>query len=243
MLAAANIILRIYLMLFVVRSRLNCECSGAIIACENDIQIGARTKMNADDEYRIVQAIKMKLMMLNTSENGTTFELKQVLSLTVRLTVGLMYESNANVQLNKTIRYCSIKLWAMPFLNANKFQMKCDDDKQHEYHSIEGGIRQMNANEVLEFGAMMENVLRCPDFFGSDMNLKRIVSAHRVTVNGFIDVANVELRNSMSNDTMECTVEAWELSFMFRELNIACDSSVYKVISSRQTPQNQTAQH
>lgn len=231
----ANLIFRIYLMLFVVLSRLSCRISGAAITCENDIQIGERIKMNADDEFRIVQAIKMKLMTLNTRENGTTFELKQVLSMTVRLTVGLMYESNANVQLNETIRYCAIKLWAMPWLTANKFQMKCDDDKQHAYHLIEGGLQEMNANEVFEFGARFADTLHSHEFLGFDLVLKRIVSAHRVAVNGFIDVATVELRNTTTNETMECTTEAWELPSLFRDLNIACDTNVYKVISSHQT--------
>lgn len=251
-----NLILRIYLMLFVViwglnlfRCRIDAMPSKAI-PCININEIGERNNMNAEDEARIEQAIKMKLMMLNTRENyttltttttttATTFDLMQVHSMTVRLTVGLMYESIVDVKINETLCRCAIKFWVMPWLNANKFQMKCEDDdndknggnncQKREYHLIEGGLYQMNASEVSEFGDKLANALQRHGM----PTVRRIIWTEHVIVNGFIDLASVELqRNADTNETIECAVEAWESSSIFHDLYIACESNVYTVLSS-----------
>lgn len=260
---STNLILRIYLMLFVViwgldsfRCRIDAMPSQAM-PCKNIHEIGERHKMNAEDDARIEQAIKLKLMMLNTRENhttpmttttttATTFDLMQVHSMTVRLTVGLMYESIVDVKINENLCRCAIKFWVMPWLNANKFQMKCehdddDDDnssggnnagnngKQREYHLIEGALHQMNASEVSAFGDRLANALQRHGM----PTVRRIIWAEHVVVNGFIDLASVELqRNADTNETIECAVEAWESSSIFHDLYIACESNVYTVLSS-----------
>lgn len=242
---STNLIFRIYLMLFVVTfglSLFHCRnINGEPITCATVIQIGERNKMNAEDVARIELAIKMKLMMLNTRENHTTFELQQVHSMTVRLTVGLMYESMVDIKLNESVSRCAVDLWIMPMLNANKFQMKCDDDKQHEYHLNDDSLRQMTANETFDFSerfvkAFDLNKLPVDD---GDLVMNRIIMAYCVDVNGFIDLVTIELRRRSNNETMECAVEAWESSSSFRYLYVACKLNVYNVILRPQLSNNQ----
>lgn len=241
-------------MLFIVifgLSLFHYRINGAPITCENRIQIGERNKMNAEDVTRIVMAIKMKLMMLNTRENHTTFELQQVHSMTVRLTVGLMYESMVDIKLNESVSRCAIDLWVMPLLlNVNKFHMKCDDDddKQHEYHLMDADLRQMTANETFDFGERFARTLdtnQFPDDDG-DLVVNRVILAYCVAVNGFIDLAIIQLRRPSNNETMECAVEAWESSSSssswsssFRYLYVACKSNVYNVILRPQLSNSQ----
>lgn len=244
---STNLILRIYLIRFIAIFGLSvfihCHINVASITCDNSVQIIERTELNAEDAERIEQTFKIKLMMLNTRENHshtTAFELVGVHSMTVRLTVGLMYESIVRLKLNESVHNCTIELWVMPLLNANKFQMKCDDDKQREYHLIDGGLRQMNVNELSEFGEKLASTLQQqPNLRENfDVALHQVVSAERVSVNGFIDLARVSLQNFTSNETMDCAVEAWGSALSFRELNIACESNVYRVISSIKTSKN-----
>lgn len=251
---STNLILRIYLMQFVVifglclfHCRINAMPATSSIPCDITIEIGARNKLNAEDDARIEQAIKTKLMMLNTRKNHTTtFQLMQVHSMMVRLTVGLMYESIVDIKLNEIVCRCSIKFWVMPWLNANKFQMKCDDDdnngagnssdgnmsgnKQREYHLIEGGLKQMNACEVSDFGDRLASTLQEHEM----PTVKRIIEAEYVVVNGYIDLATVELQRPNTNETIECAVEAWQSPSpsIFHDLYIACDTNVYTVLSS-----------
>lgn len=240
---STNLILRIYLTLFVVilgLSLFRCRINGAPITCQYGIQIGERTDMNAEDVARIEQAIKMKLMMLNTRENHTTIEFVRVHSMTVRLTVGLMYESSVDIKLNESVLRCDVELWTMPFLTANKFQMKCDDDKQHEYHLIDGGLRLMNASETVDFGERLAHTMGAHLHPAGALVVNRVIVAQRVAVNGFIDLASIELqRPTSANETIKCAVEAWGTSSSFRDLNVACKSTIYRIISSRQMPNTQ----
>lgn len=229
---STNLILRIYLMLFAVIFASNLfGISDAAITCAT----GGRINVDANDEARIGQAIKIKLMMLSERENGTG-RLVRLDAMTVRLTVGLMYESMGRVKLNHTEHSCAIELWVMPLLNANKFQMKCDDDKLREYHLIDGGLREMSAEEMSEFSEKLAKALYQHEFPADVgpfiLRPHRIVSAQRIAVNGFIDLARVELHSTANNETIQCAVETWGSSLLFRDLNIACDKHIYKLISN-----------
>lgn len=243
--SSTYLVLRLYLMSSIAilgLSLYHCHVNAASIPFDSDIKIGERIALNAEDAERIERALQMKLMQLmesssSSNKNHTTFELVRMHLITVRLTVGLMYETIAQVKFNESIVYnCAIELWVMPVLDANKFQMKCNDngddddaDKQHEYQLIDGGLRQMNANETLEFREKFATTLHQLNGQMFNIALMQVISAQRVAVNGFIDLARVILYDLTSNKTMDCVVEAWGTSLLFHHLNVACDSIVYKV--------------
>lgn len=253
---STNLISRIYLTVFVVILRLSLFRIDAVplASCENGLHTGVRNKLNSEDDARIEQVIKMKLMGLNERENHTTFDLMEIHSTTVRLTVGLMYETIADVKLNQSICHCAIEFWVMPWLNANKFQMNCDDiNKLYGYQLIDGNLSRMNDNEMFEFSERLMNALKQYEKSVDGLIVHEIVRAERVvgTVNGIIELANVKFQkqqqhnttntiniinnnnnNNNSTSTMECAVEAWESPpSTFLDLHIACKSNVYTIIS------------
>lgn len=205
---------------------------------------GQRVNMiNENETLPIILAIKGKLTKLY-GINGEQFdsnniELTDWNALTYRITVGVMYESIVGIKINETTYNCTVELWNMPWLNGDKFQMKCNDGdsgrnklQTSTYRLIDGDLQEIaSANELAELYELIDATLKQRQCVNFKLMLNRIVNAQKISVNGLIYLANIEFKQT-NGEIIECSVEAWkqpELKTLLKKLFIACETNVYKL--------------
>lgn len=214
-------------------------CIGAI-NCETIV--GGPRSIEGDELNIVTPMLHDSLNQLKGQQDGTELHLKRIISATVQVVAGKLYNIRAEFESpeNQIAKSCKVELWDQPWSGYRSSKFTCDDETKYKVtklgqsrskrDTLVGAPSEVDADTLEELRRnITESFVQLQSEGNNSLELKEVFGAKRKIVSGILYTVSTKVNTG--DGEKNCDIDVWLKPWVnFREVSVKCeDGAKFKV--------------